>query len=103
MVDDRGLGQTFKPGDHVAVPWGLDVLEGTVVSTHGEGPQRRVVVSVDLPDTEESQVMTFPARELEEAAQDASERPPGAWLPAYRYEETLRRALERLVKAESGL
>ena len=103
MVRDQGLEQSFRPGDRVAVPWGLDVIEGTVVSTHGEGPERRVVVSVDLPDTEESQLMTFPVGELEEAAQDASERPPGAWLSAYRYEQALRHALEQLADRESGL
>src|SRR5438876_11021665 len=95
MVRDQGLEQSFRPGDRVAVPWGLDVIEGTVVSSHGQGPERRVVVSVDLPDTEESQLLTFPVRELEEAAQDASERPPGAWLSAYRYEQALRRVLEQ--------
>lgn len=95
MVRDQGLEQSYRPGDRVAVPWGLDVIEGTVVSSHGQGPQRRVVVSVDLPDTEESQLLAFPVRELEEAAQDASERPPGAWLSAYRYEQALRRVLEQ--------
>lgn len=95
MVRDQRLEQPFLPGDRVAVPWGLDVIEGTVVSSHGQGTERRVVVSVDLPDTEESQLLTFPVRELEEAAQDASERPPGAWLSAYRFEQTIRRVLEQ--------
>jgi Restriction endonuclease len=103
MVRDQGQEQSFRPGERVAVPWGLDVIEGTVVSSHGQGPERRVVVSVDLPDTEESQLMTFPVRELEEAAQDASERKPGAWLSVYRYEQALRRALEQLAQPESGL
>lgn len=103
MVRDQGLEQSFRPGDRVAVPWGLDVIEGTVVSSHGLGPERRVVVSVDLPDTEESQLVTFPVQELEEAAQDASERKPGAWLSAYRYEQALRSALEQLAQPDSGL
>jgi hypothetical protein len=89
--------QSFAPGDRVSVPWGLDVLEGTVVSSHGHGPGRQVVVSVELPDTEEeTQLVTFSARLLEDAAEEASERQPGAWLPAYRYEERVRDALERL-------
>jgi hypothetical protein len=103
MVTDQGPDPSLDPGDRVAVPWGLDVVEGTVVSTHGEGPERRVVVSVDLPDTDESQLVTFPVRELEEAAQVASERPPGAWLSGYRYEQALRRALEQLAKSDPEL
>jgi Restriction endonuclease len=106
MVTDQRSDQSFSPGDRVAVPWGLDVLEGTVVSSHGEGPDRQVVVSVDLPDAEResgSQLATFPAKELEAAAQVASERRPGAWLPAYRYEQELRQVLEHLVASEAGL
>jgi Restriction endonuclease len=106
MVTDRSLDRPFSPGDRVAVPWGLDVLEGTVVSSHGEGAGRQVVVNVDLPDAEgesESQLVTFPARELEAAAKVASERRPGAWLSAYRYEQALLSALEHLVNSETGL
>jgi hypothetical protein len=103
MVTNQGSDLSFDPGDRVAVPWGLDVVEGPVVSTHGQGPERRVVVSVDLPDTEESQLVTFPIRELEEAAQDASERPPGAWLSGYRYGQELRRTLEQLAESDPEL
>jgi hypothetical protein len=83
----------------VAVPWGLDVLTGTVVESHGEGRARRVVVSVDLPDTgedPETELVTYRAEDLEAAARIANERQPGAWLSAYRYEEELGRTLERL-------
>ena len=103
MVTDQGPDPLLDPGDRVAVPWGLDVVEGIVVSTHGEGAERRVVVSVDLPDTDESQLVTFLVRELEEAAQVASERPPGAWLSGYRYEQALRRALEQLAESDPEL
>jgi hypothetical protein len=103
MVTDQGPDPSFGPGDRVAVPWGLDVVEGTVVSTHGQGPERRVLVSVDLPDTEESQLVTFPIRELEEAAQVASERPPGAWLSGYRFEQAVRRVLEQLLASDPEL
>jgi hypothetical protein len=106
MVTDQRSDPSFSPGDRVAVPWGLDVLEGTVVSSHGQGSDRQVVVNVDLPDTEEeseSQLATFAAQELEAAAQVASERRPGAWLPAYRYEQELRQVLEHLVASEAGL
>lgn len=103
MVTDQRPDPSFDPGDRVAVPWGLDVVEGTVVSLHGKGPERRAVVSVDLPDTDEPQLVTFPVRELEEAAQVASERRPGAWLSGYRYEQALRRALEQLAKSDPEL
>lgn len=106
MVTRHRPDQSFSPGDRVAVPWGLDVLEGTVVSSHGRGPGRQVVVNVDLPDAEGesgAQLVTFPAKELEAAAQVASERRPGAWLSAYRYEQALLRALEHLVDSEGGL
>lgn len=107
MVDDQGrYGRSFVPGERVAVPWGLDVLEGTVVSSHGKGPARRVVVSVELPDTEDgagSQLVTLSEKDLTAAADLADERRPGSWLPAYHYEEELRRTLESLVGQRSSL
>lgn len=106
MVSRENSETVFAPGERVPVPWGLDVLEGTVVSSHGRGVNRRVVVSVDLPDAEgESveQLVTLPVRVLESAAAVASERKPGAWLPAYRYEEELRHALELLVQTDVEL
>jgi hypothetical protein len=106
MVSNERPDQQFEPGDLVAVPWGLDVLEGTVVSVHGAGQTRRVVVSVDLPDTEDesrAQLVTLPATTLQDAAAVASERRPGSWLPAYRYEEELRRALVDLFQTDPEL
>lgn len=106
MVEDQSARLSFRPGDRVAVPWGLDVLEGTVVSSHGDGPARRVVVSVDFPDTDgeaEGQLVTLMASALEDAATVASERRPGTWLPAYQYEEALRRALDHLLSAQVDL
>lgn len=106
MVKDQECGPPFAPGDRVAVPWGLDVVRGTVVSTSGHGPGRRVVVSVELPGAEgsaETELVTLPATALEDAAKVASEHLPGAWLPAYRYEEALRDALEQLVLGDTGL
>jgi hypothetical protein len=87
-------------------PGVLDVVRGTVVSTSGQGPGRRVVVSVELPGAEgsaETELVTLPATALEDAAKVASEHLPGAWLPAYRYEEALRDALEQLVLGDAGL
>lgn len=100
MVTD-GSDDRFEPGDRVSVPWGLDVLDGVVVSTHGEGDARRVVVSVDLPDVDAesgTQIVTLAPSALTRAAAVANDRLPGAWLSAYRYEEELRHALESLFR-----
>jgi hypothetical protein len=106
VVSNESPDQQFEPGDLVAVPWGLDVLEGTVVSVRGAGQTRQVVVSVDLPDTDDesrTQLVTLPASSLQDAAAVASERRPGSWLPAYRYEEELRSALVDLFQADPEL
>ena len=106
MVDDQNTADPFALGSRVMVPWGLDVLPGTVVDSHGEGSYRRLVVSVDLPDAEEgqaTQLVTFRAADLEAAARVASERQPGAWIQAYQYEEQLRKALERLIKTRQRI
>lgn len=106
MVRSGRPDTQFAPGDRVAVPWGLDVLEGTVVEIHGEGPGRRVVVSVELPDTggeSAAELVTLPVNVLEHAAEVADDRQPGAWLSSYRYEQELRRALESLAQTETGL
>jgi hypothetical protein len=105
VVDDQSSGDTFAPGSRVAVPWGLDVLQGTVVDTHGQGPTRRVVVSVDVPDTGEepgTHLVTYRARDLVAAASVANERQPGAWLHAYQYEEQLGRFLEHILRTEAS-
>ena len=98
MVDDQSARDPFVPGTRVAAPWGLDVLQGTVVDSHGEGSARRVMVSVELPDTgddPETQIVAYRASDLEAAARVASDRQPGAWIQSYKYEEQLSRTLER--------
>lgn len=106
MVDDQSTRDPFGPGARVAVPWGLDVLQGTVVDSHGEGAARRVTVSVELPDTgddPETQLVTYRASDLEAAARVANERQPGAWIQAYKYEEQLSKTLEQFTKTASLL
>lgn len=90
----------FTPGQRVFVPWGLDVVDGTVLEVKGDGPGRRVVVQIVDPEGHEEAeplVMTFRPADLEAAAEEASERRPGAWLSAARYEEKLRDAVNRLL------
>jgi hypothetical protein len=100
--------EPFSIGDHVHVPWGLDVVDGVVVNTYGEAGSRQVVVRVLLPDTQdraddaEDITVTLPARALEEAEAEAEERRPGSWLPALRYERTLRDALAEILSRQWG-
>jgi hypothetical protein len=101
VVGDPSTRDPFVPGARVAAPWGLDVLEGTVVDSHGEGSARRVMVSVELPDTgddPETQLVAYRASDLEAAARVADERQPGAWMQAYKYEEQLSETLKRLTE-----
>lgn len=100
--------EAFSIGDHVHVPWGLDVVDGVVVSTYGEGDGRQVVVRVLLPDaqdrTEDADdiTVTLPVHVLEEAEAEAELRRPGAWLPALRYERSFRDALAEILNRQWG-
>jgi len=100
--------EAFSIGDHVHVPWGLDVVDGVVVNTYGEGDGRQVVVRVFLPDTQDQAddaddiTVTLPAQVLEEAEAEAEERRPGAWLPTLRYERSLRDALAEILNRQWG-
>jgi hypothetical protein len=102
------MAQAFSIGDHVHVPWGLDVVDGVVVNTYGEGDGRQVVVRVLLPDAQDQAedaddiTVTLPAQVLEEAEAEAEERRPGAWLPALRYERRLRDALAEILCRQWG-
>jgi hypothetical protein len=102
------MAQAFSIGDHVHVPWGLDVVDGVVVNTYGEGDGRQVVVRVLLPDAQDQAedaddiTVTLPAQVLEEAEAEAEERRPGAWLPALRYERRLRDALAEILNRQWG-
>ncbi len=45
--------QTPTVGDHVKVAWGLDVIDGEVVEIYHVGPQTRVRVRIETPDSDE--------------------------------------------------
>lgn len=45
--------RTYRPGDRVIVPWGLDEVTGTVVHVFGPRAEPFVVVRVDLVESEE--------------------------------------------------
>jgi hypothetical protein len=100
--------RAFSIGDRVHVPWGLDVIDGVVVGVYGEGDHRQVVVKVRLPDAQdktedaEDTTVTLPAHVLEEAEAEAEERSPGSWLPALRWERSLRDALTEILRRRWG-
>lgn len=93
--------RTYSVGEPVHVPWGLDVVEGVVVSAYGSGEARQVVVKVmlpDAPDDAEDTTVTLPASALEAADLEADERRPGSWLPALHYERELTEAITSIVR-----
>lgn len=90
----------LKPGDEVDVPWGLDTFSGAVVDTYISGGVRRVRVAVNVPDTEERQLITLPADAVSRSRKSHSEfAKPGAWLHAEQYEQALRIALTEAVQS----
>lgn len=88
----------YQVGDAITVPWGLDLVQGTVVGAYGEGLGLRVLVEVDLGDGS-TEVLPFPPRALEIAQQPEGQSPPGAWVQASRYEESLSRVLSKILHA----
>lgn len=95
-------------GDHVRVPWGLDVLDGVVVQTYSTGSGRRAVVQVSVPGaTEEDSAattVTLPVDALEPADwwPDESE-PVGGWVAHASYERHVADALTRAVSEPSAV
>ncbi|MET8097342.1 hypothetical protein ABZV29_12810 [Streptomyces sp. NPDC005236] len=90
----------YQVGDAITVPWGLDLVQGTVVGAYGEGLGLRVLVEVDLGDGG-TEVLPFPPRALELAQQPEGQGPPGAWVQASRYEESLSRVLGKILHAHA--
>ncbi|MFI6767853.1 hypothetical protein [Streptomyces sp. NPDC050355] len=89
----------YEINELVAVPWGLDVLQGTVVGAYGEGRGRRILVEVEVGDGDK-ETLPFPPSALEAATLPGETRKsPGAWLSAAQYEQQLMEAV--LVTAQS--
>ncbi|MFE2704534.1 MULTISPECIES: hypothetical protein [Streptomyces] len=87
----------YEVGDTVLVPWGLDLVEGTVVGAYGEGSSLRVLVEVDVGDGA-TEVLPFSSRALEIAQTPEEKGPPGAWVHASRYEDALSRTLTQILR-----
>ncbi|MEV0526767.1 hypothetical protein AB0I66_25370 [Streptomyces sp. NPDC050439] len=82
----------YEVGESITVPWGLDTVEGTVVGAYGEGSGRRVLVEVNVGDGA-TETLPFPQRALDAARSPELQSPPGAWVKAARFEESVRAAL----------
>jgi primosomal protein N' len=63
---------TFKPGDRVKVPWGLDDLIGIVIEVYGPRGAPSVLVEVPVHGASgevlETTTVSYPASALEPAA-----------------------------------
>ncbi|MFB8760782.1 hypothetical protein [Streptomyces nigra] len=82
----------YEVGESVAVPWGLDTVDGVVVGAYGEGSSRRVLVEVSLGE-DATETIPFSPRALELARTPEAQSPPGAWVDAARFENSVRAAL----------
>jgi hypothetical protein len=92
--------RTYTVGEIVQVPWGLDVLPGTVVATYEMATGERVVVEVRVPGNEgegELERITLPAHALELTEEEVASRRPGAWVVSLRYEEQVAQAVRRVL------
>lgn len=90
-------------GQTVSVPWGLDVLEGTVLRVYETGAGPRVVVQVRIPGTgeggaeSEDATLTLPT-DVVEPIDDRSAKPePGAWVADRAYERRVADAVLRAI------
>lgn len=90
-------------GDRVRVPWGLDLLEGTVVGLQGTGPEAHAVISLIAPGSEDDTPSTvvFPVTAIQRA-KEGPDRPTGAWLNVVRYERAVADALGRTLDTPSA-
>ncbi|WP_430379448.1 hypothetical protein [Streptomyces sp. B1-3] len=82
----------YEVGESVAVPWGLDTVDGVVVGAYGEGGSRRVLVEVNVDD-DVTETIPFPPHALELARVPETHSPPGSWVDAARFENSVRSAL----------
>lgn len=87
----------YEVGESIAVPWGLDTVEGTVVGAYGEGSGRRVLVEVSVGDGA-TETLPFSPRALKVARSAEMQSPPGAWVTTARFEESVRDALSEALR-----
>lgn len=85
--------KTPEIGQSVLVPWGLDVLPGTVIRVYNSGAGPRVVVRIDVPGVSGAEIedvtVTLPVDALEQEGERGSSAAPGEWVHAQAYEREL--------------
>jgi hypothetical protein len=89
--------KAVQVGDHVRVPWGLDVLDGFVEDVYETSSGRRVVVRVAVPGSSDAETVTVPAEIVEPPEGVEATSSPGSWVTGARYERKLGEALQRLL------
>lgn len=89
--------EDFAVGMRVKIPWGLDEREGEVEAIYGSGPEGKLAVALQLPESDEPETLTFPARLVELVDPDQAREPDGHWLDAYKYWEKLSEAVRSIV------
>jgi hypothetical protein len=61
---------SFKPGDRVMIPWGLNAVSGTVLSLFGTPGEQFARIEIELPSDEDLpalEAVTLPVDLLERA------------------------------------
>ena len=97
-VKGVGAGTGPRPGAHVYLRWGLDVVEGVVVDRYeGVSGGDRVVVRPSLDDAD-SPTVSVPESDLLSAEDAEAAGPPGTWVHAAKYDRRLDNALGRILK-----
>lgn len=83
-------------GSRVGVPWGLDTVEGEVISTYPSPAGARAVVNVTVPGTVSTETVAVKVSDLRPLP--AATEPPGAWYGEYLFAEAVREALVRAAR-----
>jgi len=86
-------------GDRVAVPWGLDTVEGVVVATYRTGEVDRVVVEISAQEAGADAEPITVVLPVDEVADVGQVRRGGAWLDGFRYEREVAEAVARVLQA----
>jgi hypothetical protein len=86
-------------GDRVAVPWGLDTVEGVVVATYRTGEVDRVVVEISAQETGADVEPITVVLPVDEVADVGQVRRGGEWLHGFRYEREVAEAVGRVLQS----
>ncbi|MEU5774552.1 hypothetical protein ABZ819_14850 [Streptomyces venezuelae] len=95
---------TPEPGQEVQVPWGLDVLRGTVLRTYDTGRGAQAVVRVEVPGVSGTSIdevtVTLPVGSLQAPPEIGAPAPVvGNWVHAMGYERDFYYHLESILNS----